>query len=481
MGLTLTTGHLAGELVGGIEFGMPGVLQTMRQLIVKQLDYDLTPVAGLALVGHYLKSVQPVLHRMDAALPVKAGVANADIIRSYVGLLVQGKSDFDAIESFRGDAFYKQALGIALLPSSPTLRQRMDARAGELFDFMPPMIETLLGAQRPDYGVLPCGWLPLDVDTFAMDNGGTAKEGVGRTYAGVDGYCPLAAYLGSHGFCLELALRPGVQHSASETDLNLERIIPMAQRLSAAGPKSAILVRLDSGFDSVRLMHGIEACNRAGAPQVDYLIKWNPRGTDVGVLAAQVEANAATQWEHPRAGKRVTLWEQAVATQGSARPVRRVLRLIERTIDRHGQALLVPELTLEGWTTSLPQAKFSALEIIALYADHGTHEQFHSEFKTDLDLTRLPSGKFDTNYLVCQLAALAMNILRLMGQRGLLGPDAPLRHPAKRRRLKTVMQELIYRAGRLIETGRRIILGLGANDRAAKAFGRLHDELFAAT
>ena len=33
-----------------------------------------------------------------------------------------------------------------------------------------------------------------------MDNGGTVKEGVGRTYAGVDGYCPLAAYLGQHGY-----------------------------------------------------------------------------------------------------------------------------------------------------------------------------------------------------------------------------------------------------------------------------------------
>ena len=42
------------------------------------------------------------------------------------------------------------------------------------------------------------------------------------------------------------------------------------------------------------------------------------------------------------------------------------------------------------------------------------------------------------------------------------------------------MQELIYRAGRLIEHGRRMILGLGANDRAAKAFQRLHGELFAA-
>ena len=69
--------------------------------------------------------------------------------------------------------------------------------------------------------------------------------------------------------------------------------------------------------------------------------------------------------------------------------------------------------------------------MIGLYTDHGTHEQFHSEFKTNLNLTRLPSGKFNTNYFVCQLAAVAMNILRLMGQRGLLGPDASMRHKAK--------------------------------------------------
>jgi Transposase DDE domain group 1 len=456
----------------------------MRQLIVKQLSYDLTPVAGLALVGHYLNALQPLLRRLDAALPVKGGVANSDVLRSYLGLLVQGKSDFDAIENLRGDAFFKQALGIGLLPSSPTLRQRLDARAAALFDFVPPMIETLLAGQRPQYGVLPCGWLPLDVDTFAMDNGGTAKEGVGRTYAGVDGYCPLAAYLGSFGFCLELALRPGVQHSASESEFNLERVIPMAQRLSAAGQGSQraapILVRLDSGFDSARITLGIQACNRPGLPQVDWLIKWNPRTTEVAALAARLDADAATQWEHPRAGKRVTVWEQAVIIDGIQRPVRRVLRLIERSIDKHGQALIEPQLSLEGWTTSLALAQFDARAIIALYADHGTHEQFHAEFKTDLDLTRLPSGKFDTNYLVCQLAALAMNILRLMGQRGLLGPDAPVRHSAKRRRIKTVMQELIYRAGRLIQTGRRIILGLGANDRAAKVFMRSYAQ-FAAT
>ena len=453
----------------------------MRRIEVKQLDYDLTPVGGLALVGHYLKALTPQWAKLDGVLPVRGGVSNSDVLRSYLGLLVQGKSDFDAVENFRGDQFFKEALGIGLLPSSPTLRQRLDAQAGAMFEHVPGMIERLLVSQRPDYGVLACGWLPLDVDTFAMDNGGTSKEGVGRTYAGVDGYCPLAAYLGSHGFCLELALRPGVQHSTRETDFNLERVIPLAQRLSAAGPKAPILARLDSGFDSAALMRSIEACNQAGQPQVDWLIKWNPRSVDSVGLLARLDADPGTRWHKPRAGKRVTVWEDAVKVEGIGRPLRRILRLVERDIDRSGQQLIVPEVELEGWTTSLIGEQFNADKIMALYADHGTHEQFHSEFKTDLDLERLPSGKFDTNYLVCQLAALAMDILRLMGQRGLLGPDAPVRHPAKRRRLKTVMQELIYRAGRVIEHGRRLILGLGANDRAAKALARLNGQLFAAS
>lgn len=453
----------------------------MRPLIVKQLDYALTPVAGLALVGHHLNSLSRPLAQLDAAFPVRTGVANSDILRSYLGLLVQGKSDFDAIENFLGDAFFKQALGIKLLPSSPTLRQRMDARASDWFDSLPTLIETLLSGARPDYGVLPCGWLPLDVDTFAMDNSDTAKDGVGRTYAAVDGYCPLAAYLGAHGFCLELALRPGVQHSANETEFNFEWVIPMAQRLSAGGPKAPILARLDSGFDSAALMSKIESYNAPGQTQVDWLIKWNPRTTNVAALAQRLALDSAAVWEHPRAGKRVTLWEQALAIEGVKRPLRRVLRLTERTIDAKGQALIEPQLTLEGWSTSLEVQKFDAKAIIALYADHGTHEQFHSEFKTDLDLERLPSGKFDTNYLVCQLAALAMNILRLMGQAGLHGKDAPVRHKAKRRRIKTVMQELIYRAGRLIEHGRRVILGLGANDRSAVAFERLYGQLAGAS
>jgi transposase InsO family protein len=69
--------------------------------------------------------------------------------------------------------------------------------------------------------------------------------------------------------------------------------------------------------------------------------------------------------------------------------------------------------------------------------------------------------KYVPNYPDKGFAVLGYNILRWMGQHALLGPDAPVRHPAKRRRLKTVMQELMYMACRLVSSGRRLYLRFG--------------------
>jgi len=144
--------------------------------------------------------------------------------------------------------------------------------------------------------------------------------------------------------------------------------------------------------------------------------------------------------------------------QGQEVTCRRVMRLIERTIDRQGQILLVPEVELHGWWTSLD---LPDEQIIALYRDHATSEQFHSEFKTDLDLERLPSGKFDTNTLIMAMGGFVYNVLRWIGLVGLIGEHAPLRHPAKRRRLRTVMQELIYLAAKFYHRSRQYGLRFG--------------------
>ena len=455
------------------------VSSNMTDFIIKKLPYDLTSNAGLALVGQYMNRLA-INKRIDGKFPVGVGgISNSDILKSYLGLLVQGKNDFDAVEEFRGDDFFTHALDVATVPSSSTLRQRMDTHAPSWFELAAEFNLALLSAKYAtgpiDFGALPCGYMAVDWDTFVMNNSGTQKEAVGRTYQGVDGFTPSATYLGSLGYCLELALRPGVQHSALETELNLERVLPMAAKLTGL----PLLFRADSGLCSLKIMQEVCAQAVALSREIALIIKWNPRKTPVEAIAARQVADTNTIWCHLREGKRMCMWSQELELEGvgtQANPARRIFRLIERTIDKHGHVLLLPDYELEGWTTTLPQS-FTMQDVIDLYKDHATHEQFHSEFKTDLDLERLPSGKFDTNFLVCALAAVAMNILRLIGQNALIGKDAPLRHAAKRRRMKTVMQEIMFKAGRMIKHGRRWVLGLGANDSAHAVFERLYRQL----
>ena len=115
--------------------------------------------------------------------------------------------------------------------------------------------------------------------------------------------------------------------------------------------------------------------------------------------------------------------------------------------------------------------------MIDIYKDHATSEQFHSEFKTDLDIERLPSGKFATNDLVMAHAVLTYNILRWIGLIGLTGEISPVRHPAKRRRLRTVMQELMYLAARVVEIGRSLALKFSKLCPAFPSFEAVHQKL----
>ncbi len=187
-------------------------------------------------------------------------------------------------------------------------------------------------------------------------------------------------------------------------------------------------------------------------------------------------AEERTVWVTPRPGKRVGVFSVIVERQwkGCDYQIRRVMRVVERTIDKHGQCLAIPGIEIEGWWTSLQD---SSWDVIDLHADHGTSEQFHSEFKTDMDIERLPSRYFATNALVLACSVLVYNILRYLGQNGLTGPDTPIRHKAKCRRIRTVMQELIYLAGKFIKIGRRLKIKFGKYCQVKDIFSRLYHRL----
>ena len=80
-------------------------------------------------------------------------------------------------------------------------------------------------------------------------------------------------------------------------------------------------------------------------------------------------------------------------------------------------------------------------------------------------MERVPSGKFDTNELVLELTVLAYNILRLIGQVSFKSKRAPKsRHPVKRRRIRTVIRNLICMARHVTTYGRRVVLALGRSN-----------------
>ena len=106
---------------------------------------------------------------------------------------------------------------------------------------------------------------------------------------------------------------------------------------------------------------------------------------------------------------------------------------------KHAQILLVPDIEVNTWWTNLG---WTDDEIMDAYHAHGESEQYHSELKTDMDVERLPSGKFETNELVLELALIAYNILRMIGQESLKHKQADKRL-VKRRRIRTVLSNLI--------------------------------------
>jgi hypothetical protein len=113
-------------------------------------------------------------------------------------------------------------------------------------------------------------------------------------------------------------------------------------------------------------------------------------------------------------------------------------------------------------------------EVIALYHAHGECEQFHSESKTDMDRGRLPSGNFETNELALELAILAYNILRMIGQESIGRKGTETRHKIRRRKLRTVIGNMIIMTSHVTEHARQLMLGPGGSNTWRYAFAGVY-------
>jgi len=439
---------------------------------VKHGDEKLTSNSGLAIVGAIIDKTElkNLVNVDNPALIRVNGLPNADILTSMIGLISIGKPDFDAIEGFREDIFFLTALGLDSCPSSPCLRQRLNSIGTTYNDVIKTEAIKLIKRIAPAISPINTGcgaFIPLDIDVSPFDNSNTKKQGVSRTYKGHDGYAPIFAYLGTEGYLVNAELREGKQHCQKDTPEFIKETIEYARQIT----DDPILVRLDSGNDSKDNFPVLKQ------PGVEFIIKRNIRREPRDLW---IERAKATGTEIPcREGKRRWIGKTVTDIKDYVTDFPIIFDVTERT-SRKGQQLVFPEYEIDMYWCTL--ADMDEKEVIHLYHDHGTSEQFHSELKTDMDIERLPSSRFTTNSLVLTLGMLSYNVLRIIGQHSLIeGEQASqtvkriYRKKVSRRRIRTVMQDMIYVAGRLIRTSRNWFLSLGSINPFAGLWQRIYD------
>ena len=429
-------------------------------------DEIITSHAGLASVGKCLNTIDffAAINKVSRVKKNSGLISDYDIVKTMIGLITLGKPYYDAVEEYREDPYFKQALKLKKVPSSPILRQRLDEMPPEVMQVLTEFNQYLLQQVVDDEisEIEGDGYLIVDFDVSPMDNSNSKKEGVSLTYKLFEGYSPMFSYMGSSGFMLNNQLREGQSHSNCEGSLaHISQTIDMSLSLIDV----PLLVRFDSGNDSLENVLMFE-----GKSRVKYLIKRNLRRENKSdwFELAKIHAQETVQIRQGLT-KYYALHHREVEdgqAPGGKRQLTILIVATEETIDKKGQRQLLPEVSVETYWINL---ELPLRRIEQLYHEHATCEQYHSEFKTDLDMERLPSGKFKTNTLLMHLGMVAFNLLRLLGKDVLKTGRAPGRR-GQRLRIRTVLQNIMYMGARFLEWTKRTYLRIYRRNKWAEAF-----------
>lgn len=425
----------------------------MKRLKLEQSKEELISTGGNYLCGHFYRGLSQAHLPKDFQCRRDGAISDRDVLSTMIGMLSDGRSDFTNVNLYREDSVFIQSFGIVNLPSEPTLRQRLDELPQARSHLaLRRLNESLLRGRS--FGTVKAGDLdlvPVDIDVSPLDNSGSNKQCVSYTYKNHPGFAPIFAYVGTEGYMLDHELRPGKQHCQEGTP---QFIGSCVQQLEVLGLSGRSLLRLDSGNDAED--------NFARFGDNHFIVKRNLRKEKREQWLATARRVGELQSDS-REGKNVYTGFVDHLCPGGAKsrtgPVSVAFEVVERLTDHDGNRLLLPEIDVNTYWTNLPCA---ASEVIHLYHDHGTSEQFHSELKSDLGVEQLPSGKFCVNKIVMLCAMIAFNVLRRLGQEVIARADlAPVKIKVRRWRLKTVLQNIVYCAVRVIRHAREIKLHFG--------------------
>lgn len=342
----------------------------MKNLRIEQTSERISDQFGMGIV-EFLISQTHLASRLNSAksetIKRNPGYSNGDIAKSYIGLLCLGKNKFAEIEPLRSDCDFRTFLKLERVPSPAVLEHRLD--------------EAALSEEWKQ--------IILDESLHLLRKAGAPINPVtiqGKSFIPVDVSKPFA-FIGKEGYCLSFGQETSVTIRAAE------QLAEAAFPLAARGKR--------------RIRNDGKIVDR----NIDFVIKLQ---TDAGTWMETARKYGTCSTE--REGKNVYFGSVAepITAAGAKKPAYYVFKLIETTIDKNGQILLIPEYEADVYMTTLdtpPEA------VPRLYGEHlKACKSLRREFMFDLGFKQPPSRNKKTNALALHFGIYAYNLLRFAGQ-----------------------------------------------------------------
>jgi hypothetical protein len=401
----LTSGKITYEVGGNIDAMSFGGIAAVHRMVTKlglpeQID------EGLQLLKVHLP-----YHESDHVLNLAYNVLCAG-------------TRLEDIERLRHDAAYMNALGADLIPDPTTAgdfcRRFTEADVVELMDRI-NAVRPLLWRTRGRDLLGPVAY--IDADGTMAPTDGKRKAGIGLSYKGIWGYCPLLITLANTKEVLYLVNRPGNapshQDAAGWIDKAIDLVCPHAPRVCLRGDTDfALTANFDRWAQRVDFVFGMDA-NAALTRIADGLDESGWRRLQRKVPYQNKTGTTRTRRENhkqrivkAKGYLNLELNYEDVAEfdykPGKCTRSYKVVALRKNISRSKGEQALLDEVRYFFYITTYTD--LTAAEIVELANQRCDQENVIGDLKSGIGALRVPLYDLVSNWAYMLIAALAFNL-----------------------------------------------------------------------
>jgi hypothetical protein len=423
---------------------------------IQATDDLLTARAGIAPFSQFLTQLGLPEMLADTFKEIRKESSNSastkDIFASTLCWLMNGDSrhltSFDHLVKEKGAA---ALFNVDKIPSSHAMKRFLKSfhhgHEKKFRDHLASLFIRRLEAEAPNLVI-------LGVDSMVMDNDDAeCRHGVTPTYKNKKGYHPLQMTWGN--MIIDGIFRSGsrASHEYKYTKAMIKRMVRLIRK--SQGPSVSIIIRLDAGYFDEKLLKYMDEELNVGFVVGGKL--YSGFKGDIGNIP-QDEENWGTHlsdqrsWKFTELGFKCKSWDKfyrAVLTQVESRKDGALFLEFARPTSLFLTNLgMRSDLFIEG------THQYQDIDdLIDLYQGRGAEELCHRGLK-DFGFEQLPMKGFVPNLIMYHMMLLGFASFEVFKREPLAGVVRATSYPT------TVRRQVIDVAGKIVRTGRKLILKL---------------------